>query len=78
MNYLTLTASEKQKLLAEMQERMDMYVRKGLKLDMSRGKPSKDQLDLSNGLYKELDPALGYVGKQAFRKSRNCLRSLRV
>ena len=25
MNYLTLTASEKQKLLAEMQERMDMY-----------------------------------------------------
>ena len=67
MNYLTLTASEKQKLLAEMQERMDMYVRKGLKLDMSRGKPSKDQLDLSNGLYKELDPALGYVGKQDYR-----------
>ena len=67
MNYLTLTASEKQKLLAEMQERMDMYVRKGLKLDMSRGKPSKDQLDLSNGLYKELDPSLGYVGKQDYR-----------
>ena len=67
MNYLTLTASEKQKLLAEMRERMDMYVRKGLKLDMSRGKPSKDQLDLSNGLYKELDPSLGYVGKQDYR-----------
>ena len=67
MNYLTLTASEKQKLLAEMRERMNLYVQKGLKLDMSRGKPSKDQLDLSNGLYKELDPALGYVGKQDYR-----------
>lgn len=67
MNYLTLTASEKQKLLAEMQERMDCYVQKGLKLDMSRGKPSKEQLDLSDGLYKELDPRLGYVGKQDYR-----------
>ena len=67
MNYLTLTASEKQKLLAEMRERMNLYVQKGLKLDMSRGKPSKDQLDLSNGLYKELDPSLGYVGKQDYR-----------
>lgn len=67
MNYLTLTASEKQKLLAEMRERMNLYVQKGLKLDMSRGKPSKDQLDLSNGLYKELDPFLGYVGKQDYR-----------
>lgn len=67
MNYLTLTASEKQKLLAEMQERMDRYVQKGLKLDMSRGKPSKEQLDLSDGLYKELDPRLGYVGKQDYR-----------
>lgn len=67
MNYLTLTVSEKQKLLAEMRERMNLYVQKGLKLDMSRGKPSKDQLDLSNGLYKELDPSLGYVGKQDYR-----------
>ena len=67
MNYLTLTASEKQKLLAEMRERMNLYVEKGLKLDMSRGKPTKDQLDLSNGLYKELDPSLGYVGKQDYR-----------
>lgn len=67
MNYLTLTASEKQKLLAEMRERMNLYVQKGLKLDMSRGKPSKDQLDLSNGLYKELAPSLGYVGKQDYR-----------
>ena len=46
---------------------MNLYVQKCLKLDMSRGKPSKDQLDLSNGLYKELDPSLGYVGKQDYR-----------
>ena len=34
----------------------------GLKLDMSRGKPSKAQLDLSNGLLDVLNSASNCVG----------------
>ena len=36
--------------LCELQKQFEEYKAKGLKLDMSRGKPSKAQLDLSNGL----------------------------
>lgn len=67
MNYLTLDKAEKAKLLAAEKARMAEYAAKGLKLDMSRGKPSKEQLDLSSSLYAELDPALGFNGKQDYR-----------
>ncbi|MCM1115863.1 MAG: aminotransferase class I/II-fold pyridoxal phosphate-dependent enzyme [Clostridium sp.] len=43
----------REELLAEqktLQERYDAFKAKNLKLDMSRGKPGKDQLDLSNGI----------------------------
>ena len=32
-------------------EAYNEYKKKGLSLDMSRGKPSKDQLDLSQGMF---------------------------
>lgn len=37
-------------LKSELQEKYNAYKEKGLALDMSRGKPSNEQLDLSNGL----------------------------
>ena len=67
MNYLTLDKAEKAKLLEAERARMAEYAAKGLKLDMSRGKPSKEQLDLSSDLYMQLDPALGFNGKQDYR-----------
>ena len=53
--YTTMTREE---LLAEktaLQERYDAYKAMGLKLDMSRGKPGKDQLDLSMALLDDTD-----------------------
>ena len=35
---------------AQLTEEYNSYKAKELKLDMSRGKPAKDQLDLSNGI----------------------------
>ena len=54
-DYLKMTneelAQEKETLL----KRFDEYKNMGLKLDMSRGKPSKEQLDLSMGLLDDPD-----------------------
>ena len=54
-NYNTMT---KEQLLAEQNEllaRYNEFKAKGLALDMSRGKPGKDQLDISNGLNDPID-----------------------
>lgn len=54
-NYNTMT---KEQLLAEQNEllaRYNEFKAKGLALDMSRGKPGKDQLDISNGLNEPID-----------------------
>lgn len=49
-DYTQLTSAKRQELLAQLRSELDAYRQKGLKLDMSRGKPSKEQLDLSDGL----------------------------
>lgn len=52
------TKMTKEELLEEQKallERFDGYKAMGLKLDMSRGKPSKEQLDLSMDLLKPID-----------------------
>lgn len=46
---------ELQKLEKELLAEYDQYVKAGLKLDMSRGKPAPAQLDLSNGMFDILD-----------------------
>lgn len=54
-NYNSMT---KEQLLAEQKEllaRYNDFKAKGLALDMSRGKPGKDQLDISNGLNAPID-----------------------
>lgn len=48
--YSKLSKEELEKLRQELQGRFDKIKAQGLKFDMSRGKPSKAQLDLSKGL----------------------------
>ena len=47
--------------------RYEKYKAMGLKLDMSRGKPSKAQLDLSNGLFDILTSKSDFTGSQDYR-----------
>lgn len=48
--YKDMTSAELQAEKAELEKRYNDFKAKGLKLDMSRGKPGSDQLDLSKGL----------------------------
>ncbi|HOO23375.1 MAG TPA: aminotransferase class I/II-fold pyridoxal phosphate-dependent enzyme [Clostridia bacterium] len=47
--------------------RYEEFKNLNLKLDMSRGKPSKEQLDLSNGLFDCLTSKTNFVGAQDYR-----------
>ncbi|WP_394778924.1 aminotransferase [Undibacterium sp.] len=47
---------------AEVQQQYQAFQQKGLKLDMSRGKPSPEQLDLSNALLGAMDGYLAAEG----------------
>ncbi|MBR3149317.1 MAG: aminotransferase class I/II-fold pyridoxal phosphate-dependent enzyme [Eubacterium sp.] len=53
--YTEMTREQLIAVQAELQKRYDGYKSMGLKLDMSRGKPSKEQLDLSMDLLGETD-----------------------
>ena len=53
-----MNAQELRNLEAELSEQYEAIKQRGLNLDLTRGKPSTDQLNLSNGL-------LGDIGKQA-------------
>ena len=48
--YKDMTSAELQAEKAELEKRYNDFKAKGVKLDMSRGKPGSDQLDLSKGL----------------------------
>ena len=50
MNYCELSAEALQQFLAELNKEYEAMKAKGLKLDMSRGKPSAAQLSISNGM----------------------------
>ena len=49
-SYKQLSKKERAALYAELMESYNEYVKKGLLLDLSRGKPNGSQLDISNGL----------------------------
>ena len=50
MNYVEMSTEELKKLETELSKQYDEYKSLDLKLDMSRGKPSPAQLDLTNGM----------------------------
>ncbi|SDZ63276.1 DNA-binding transcriptional regulator, MocR family, contains an aminotransferase domain [Evansella caseinilytica] len=49
-DYASLNAAQLKELQTELLEKYNTYKQEGLKLDMSRGKPSPEQLNLSNGM----------------------------
>lgn len=50
MSYLKADIKELNNTLSELNERFNNFKQRNLKLDMSRGKPCSEQLDLSNGM----------------------------
>lgn len=63
---MSLEKYSKEKLeaiLLETTQRYEGYKAKGLKLDMSRGKPCSEQLDLVNGLFDVLDSKDNYLSE---------------
>ena len=63
MNYRNMSRAEQQEELQKQQAALDTLKSKGLKLDMSRGKPGKVQLDLVSDILTVLtDPADCVVG----------------
>ena len=52
-----MTASELTELQAKLQTRFKDYQAQGLKLNMARGKPATDQLDLSMEMLNEIGRA---------------------
>ena len=50
MQYTDLSKDELLKIKKDLSAEYDAFLAQNLKLDMSRGKPSKAQLDLSNEL----------------------------
>ncbi|MBP5404509.1 MAG: aminotransferase, partial [Clostridia bacterium] len=55
MKYESLTPESLQKELAAEKKRYDSFVKEKLSLDMSRGKPAADQLDLAMPLLSVLN-----------------------
>ncbi len=60
MQYKDLSKEELSSLKDSLAKKYDEYKAEGLKLDMSRGKPSKAQLDLSNDLNDVLNSSSDY------------------
>ena len=52
--YKEMTREELLKERAALEAKFQEVKARGLKLDMSRGKPSKEQLDLANGMMEKL------------------------
>ena len=82
MSLLTLESSELAELAAQVRKDYEDLKAKGLKLDLTRGKPAKAQLDLSNDLLAlpgpattPMRPETTCVTTATKRASRNCATS---
>lgn len=61
VEYAKLSREELQNELAKLQNEYDSFKAMNLKLDMSRGKPSPEQLDLSNSLLSNVDGSNAFL-----------------
>ena len=57
MDYMALSAAERQQEYDKVSAEYESWKAKGLKLNMARGKPSKQQLDLVSGILTALTSA---------------------
>lgn len=58
--YIKMSKPELENVRAQLQKEYEAFQAKGLKLDMSRGKPGADQLDLSNGIFDVVNEQTGW------------------
>ncbi len=63
MNYLELSKEKKAQLLDEVNKEFNAFVAKGYKVDISRGKPCSEQLDIGMEMFKGIDKALESMPK---------------
>ena len=61
MTYSQMSAEERKAEYARLQKEFDDLKAKGLNLNMARGKPSKQQLDLANGIFDLMRDPADYV-----------------
>lgn len=66
MNYLQLSHEELNSEYQKVRAEYDEVVKKGLKLDMSRGKPCKAQLDLTNDMLNSLTADSDFCSENGF------------
>ena len=50
MTYQSMTDAQLRQILEQEQNKFNKYVKDGIKLDMARGKPGAEQLDISEGM----------------------------
>ena len=66
MNFSQMSRAEQLALLQELRKKYENEKAKGLSLDLSRGKPSSDQLDLMNDLFDSMDSSVNYYTEDGF------------
>ncbi len=65
-DYTTLSKSELEKEFSVVKEEYEQLKKLGLKLDMSRGKPAPEQLDVIYEFYKETEKDIDFKSKDGF------------
>lgn len=63
MNYKNLSQSKKEELLVKVKAEYEQLKKLGLSLDMSRGKPSFSQIDISNDFFDLVNKSNGFCTK---------------
>ena len=66
MEFSQMSRAEQLARLQELRTEYEHEKAKGLSLDLSRGKPSSDQLDLMNGLFDSMDSSVNYYTEDGF------------
>jgi DNA-binding transcriptional MocR family regulator len=61
LKYSQMNEAQLQEELSALQAKYAEFKKAGLNLDMSRGKPSKEQLDLSNEIFNKVNLETGYL-----------------